>query len=122
MADRYLGTIVATTTPQDNLSTGTPFAIPTSGRLLLQPDADCYHRFGNPTDLPSALTTANGVKVLTDAAYMTSAPAAGIGAAVVTVSSVAQRTARLAVIASTGTVNMKVFERQGNEGSQGGTT
>lgn len=38
----YLGTIVATTTAKDNVTTAAAFVIPPGAKLLIQPDAACY--------------------------------------------------------------------------------
>lgn len=99
MGERYLGTIVATTTTT-NSSTATPFTINNGARLSIQPDAACYVAVSASSSVTA--TTTNGVKVEANALFPTSVPPTGSAGYV-------------AVLAVSGTVNAKVFEREGNE-------
>lgn len=100
--ERYLGTIVATTT-KNNTDTASPFGIPAGAKLSIQCDATAYVLVCANSTSCSATTT-NGIKVSADQLFTTSAPSSSGGAGYV------------AVLSASGTANCRVFERAGNEG------
>lgn len=100
--ERYLGTIVATTT-KNNTDTATPFGIPAGAKLSVQCDATAYVLVCASTASCSATTT-NGIKVAADQLFTTSTPSSSAGAGYV------------AALSASGTANCRVFERSGTEG------
>lgn len=114
MADKWIGTITSVGgAAKDNSTTAVAFTIPTSAKLTLQPDVDCYVKF-HETASEAAVTSANGLRIPANVAWTTSAPSRGSGIPA-TISNVPS--ARLSVLPVTASpdVNLKVFERQGNE-------
>ena len=99
--ERYLGTIVATTT-RNNTTTAVPFSIPASGKLSVQCDAAAYVTVCTALASCTATTT-NGIKLAADQLFTTSTPSSAAGAGYV------------AAVAVTGTANCRVFERAGTE-------
>jgi len=100
--ERYLGTIVATTT-KNNTDTTTPFGIPAGAKLSVQCDATAYVLVCQNATSCSATST-NGIKVAADQLFTTSTPSSAAGAGYV------------AALSASGTANCRVFERAGNEG------
>lgn len=88
----YLGTIIATTSAQDNSSTAVPFVIPTGVSLMVQSDADCYVSAEHDH---TALTSANGTGVASKERYTFF---------------LWSNESQLAALAVTGTVNVKVYK------------
>jgi hypothetical protein len=96
----YLGTIAASTSTT-NATTGTAFNIPSNQKLSIQCDATAYVKVCSTATCVAAST--NSVKLAADALFTTSTPNTGNGQAYV------------AAVASTGSVNCKVFTRAGTE-------
>lgn len=99
-AENYIGTIAASTSTT-NATTSSPFTIPSNQKLSIQCDATAYVKVCNAA--ACTVASSNGVKLAADALFTTATPNTGNGQAYV------------AAIASTGSVNCKVFTRSGNE-------
>jgi hypothetical protein len=100
--ERYLGTIVATTT-KNNTDTASPFGIPAGAKLSVQCDATAFVLVCQNAAGCSATST-NGIKLTADQLFTTSTPSSPSGVGLV------------AVVSPSGTANCRVFERAGNEG------
>lgn len=98
-AERYLGTIVATTA-KNNTDTATPFTIPASAKLSIQCDAAANVLVCQNLATCTATTT-NGIKVAADQLFTSSTPSSSAG---------------LGYVSVVGTANCRVFERSGTEG------
>lgn len=101
--ERYLGTITATTTAKNNTSTASAFSIPASAKLSVQCDATSYVLVC-PNSGSCTATATNGIKLAADQLFTTSTPSNSGGNGYVS------------ALASTGTINCRVFERSGTEG------
>jgi hypothetical protein len=101
MSLRYLGTIVATTT-KNNSDTASPFTIPAAAKIAVQPDAACYVKVGTES---SVTATSTAAKVEANAIYYEATPSTHHGSG-----------AYVAALSVSGTANVKVYERAGNEG------
>lgn len=99
-----IGTITSTGAEVDNSTTAVPFVIPPKAKLTIQCDAAAYIAVNTLV----AVTAANGLKVQTDQPWQTST-----NGQLLTISSIKSGVIR--VISVTGTVNCKVFPRQGDE-------
>ena len=87
----YLGTIVATTTAEDNSTTADDFDIPAGALVVFQPDAACY------------------VSAEFDASAITADNALLFGANELVTGMLWSTETKLAAKAVSGTVNVKVF-------------
>lgn len=101
--EQLLGTITATTTAKNNSDTAVVFDIPEGVKISVQCDASGFVLTGTTTSTTASST--NAVKVGTGALYDTSAPQNYGGSK-----------AYVSVVAVSGTINCRVFQRQGNEG------
>jgi hypothetical protein len=103
--ENLLGTITATTTAQNNATTAVVFDIPEGAKVSVQCDAAGYVLTGKTSAVTASAT--NAVKVSADALYDTSTPLDG---------TLSGTKAYISVVAVSGTINCRVFTREGNEG------